>query len=73
MYKNGWTYLKVGEQLLMKDDQASLQHHKQMATMLKLMIKEDRGITVSEIVLIVGFSYGSSCAVTTKNFLFFTF
>jgi len=31
----GWTDLKVGGQLLMKDDQDSLQHHKQMAAMLK--------------------------------------
>ena len=34
VYTNGWTDLKVGGQLLMKDDQDSLQHHKQMATML---------------------------------------
>ena len=57
----------------MKDDQASLQHHKQMTTMLKWMIKENKGITVSEIALTVGFSYGSLFAVTTKNFLLFTF
>jgi hypothetical protein len=61
----------VGGQLLMKDYQASLRHHTQIITMLNWMIKEERGITVSEIALTVGFSCGSS--VTTKNFFYFTF
>jgi hypothetical protein len=34
VHTNAWTDLKVGGKLLMKNDQDSLQHHKQMATML---------------------------------------